>query len=105
MAGGVSGAGSRHESADSAQRIRVNGSGPAGSLGTVGHGEVAQHVVDVLQRRDRVDDLGEMLPEGGPLLLGTAWRAPGFRGVTDPAGGARAYLAAARESALVPAPG
>ena len=29
MAGGVSGAGPRHESADSAQRIRVNGSGPA----------------------------------------------------------------------------
>ena len=34
------------------------------SLGTVGHAELAQHVVDVLQRRDRVDNLGEILPEG-----------------------------------------
>ena len=33
MAGGVSGAGPRHESADSAQRIRVNGSGPVGVPG------------------------------------------------------------------------
>jgi hypothetical protein len=57
---------------------------PGDSLGTVGHAELAQHMVDVLQRRDRVDDLGEILPEAGR----TAWRASGFHGATDPAGGA-----------------
>jgi hypothetical protein len=51
------------------------------------------------------DDLGEILP-GGPLLLRTAWRAPGFPRRRDRStGGACRYLAAAKGSALVAAPG
>jgi len=78
---------------------------PGDSLGTVGHAELAQHMVDVLQRRDRVDDLGEILPEARaapPPHRMARSRLPR----RDRSGRrSRAYLAAAKESALVPAPG
>ena len=50
------------------------------------------------------DDLGEILP-GGPLLLRTAWRAPGFPRRRDRPARENLYVAAVKGSALVPAPG
>jgi hypothetical protein len=78
----------RRRTEDFALRDQARLARPADSPGTVGHAELAQRVVDVLQWRDGVDDLGEMLPEGRAAPSSTAWRAPGFRGMTDPAGGA-----------------
>ena len=53
----------RQRAADSALRDQTRLAGAVDSLGTVGNAELAQHVADVPQRRDHVDDLGEIRPE------------------------------------------